>query len=80
VGEFLATKHNCAATPSLFTGSSPQYLFLFPKMKVILKGRHFDDIADIRSNKTATVKVIPQNQFQNCFGILDQVLAAVYSF
>ena len=32
-----------------------------------MKGRHFDDIDDIRSNITAVLKVIPQNQFQNCF-------------
>jgi hypothetical protein len=32
-----------------------------------LKGKHFDDIDDIRSNKMAALKVIPQNQFQNCF-------------
>jgi len=32
-----------------------------------LKGRHFDDVDDIRSNKTAALKAIPQNQFQNCF-------------
>jgi hypothetical protein len=38
---------------------------LFPKIKEILKGRHFDDIDDIRSNTTAALKVIPQNQFQN---------------
>jgi hypothetical protein len=38
--------------------------FLFPKIKEILKGRHFDD--DIRSNTTEVQKVIPQNQFQNC--------------
>jgi hypothetical protein len=30
----------------------------------MLKGSHFDDI---RSNTTAALKVIPQNQFQNCF-------------
>jgi hypothetical protein len=41
--------------------------FLFPKIKEILKGRHFDDIDDIRSNMTAALKVISQNQFQNCF-------------
>ena len=40
--------------------------FLFPKIKEILKGRHFDDTDDIRSN-TAALKAIPQNQFQNCF-------------
>jgi len=32
-----------------------------------LKGRHFDDIDDIRSNTTAALKAIPQNYFQNCF-------------
>jgi hypothetical protein len=29
-----------------------------------LKGRHFDDIDDIRSNTMAALKAIPQNQFQ----------------
>jgi hypothetical protein len=32
-----------------------------------LKGRHFDGIDNIRSNITAALKAIPQNQFQNCF-------------
>jgi len=41
--------------------------FLFPKIKEILKGRHFDDIDDIRINTTAALKAIPQNQFQNYF-------------
>jgi hypothetical protein len=41
--------------------------FLFPKTEQILKARHFDDIDNIRSNTTAALKVIQQNQFQNCF-------------
>jgi hypothetical protein len=41
--------------------------FLFPKINEIVKGRHFDDIDDIRSNTTAALKTIPQNQLQNCF-------------
>jgi len=41
--------------------------FLFPKIKEIMKERHFDDIDDIRSNTTAALKAIPQNQFQNSF-------------
>ena len=41
--------------------------FMFPKIKEILKGRHFDDIDDIRNNTTAALKAIPQNQFQNYF-------------
>jgi transposase len=45
---------------------APIDFFLFPKIKVILKGRHF---GDIRSNMTAALKAIPQNQFQNCFEV-----------
>ena len=41
--------------------------FPFPKINEILKGRHFDDIDDIRLNTVAALKAIPQNQFQNCF-------------
>jgi len=46
---------------------APSDFFLFPKIKEILKWRYFDDIDDIRSNKMAALKAIPQNQFQNCF-------------
>ena len=46
---------------------APTDFFLFPKIKEILKRRHCDDTDDIRSNKTAALKSIPQNQFQNCF-------------
>ena len=46
---------------------APSDFFLFPKIKEILKGRHFDDIDDIRSNTKAALKAILQNQFQNCF-------------
>jgi hypothetical protein len=37
--------------------------FLFPKIKKILKGRHFDDIDNIRSNIKEALKTILQNQF-----------------
>ena len=65
VREFLATKQitvleHPAHSPDLV----PNDFFLFPKIKEILKGRHFDDI---RSNTTAALKAIKQNQFQNCF-------------
>jgi hypothetical protein len=43
---------------------APNDFFLFPEIKEILKGRHFDDI---RSNTMAALKAIPQNKFQNCF-------------
>ena len=65
---FLATKQIIVLEhPAYSPDRSPNDFFLFPKIKKILKGRHFDDIDDIRSNKTAALKAIPQNQFQNCF-------------
>jgi len=53
--------------PAYSPDLASNYFFLFPNIKEILKGRHFDDNDDIRSNKTAALKAIPQNQFQNCF-------------
>ena len=52
--------------PAYSPNLAPNDFFLFPKIKEILKGRHFDDIDDIRSNATAALEAIPQNHFQNC--------------
>jgi hypothetical protein len=46
---------------------APSDFILFPKIKEILKGMHFNDTDDVRSNMIAALKAIPQNQFQNCF-------------
>jgi len=65
VREFLATKQiTVLEHPAFSPDLTPNDFFLFLKIKEILKGKHFDDI---RSNTTATLKAIPQNQFQNCF-------------
>jgi len=65
VREFLATKQiTVLEHPAYSPDLAPIDFFLFPKIKEILKGRHFDDI---RSNTMAALKAIPQNQFQNCF-------------
>ena len=65
---FLATKQiNVLEHPACSPDLAPNDFFLFPKIKEILKGRHFDDIDDIRSNTTAALKAIPQNHFQNRF-------------
>jgi len=69
IEEFLATKQiTVLEHPAYSPDPFPNYFFLFPKIKEILKGRHFDDIDDIRINTTAALKAIPQNHFQNCFG------------
>ena len=68
VREFLATKQITVLEHPVYSPDlAPSDFFLFPKIKEILKGRHFDDIDDISSNTTAALKAIPQNQFQNCF-------------
>ena len=68
VREFLATKQiSVLEHPAYSPDLAPSDFFLFPKIKEILIGRHFDDIEDIRSNTTAALQGIPQNQFQNCF-------------
>ena len=65
---FLATKQITVSEHPVYSPDlAPSDFFLFLKVKEVLKGRHFDDNDDIRSNTTAALKAIPQNQFQNCF-------------
>ena len=64
VREFLATKEITVLEHAIYSPDlAPNDFFLFLKIKEILEGRHFDDIDDIRSNTTAALKAIPQNQF-----------------
>jgi len=66
--EFLATKQiTLLEHPAYSPDLALSDFFLFPKIKEILKGRHFDDIDDIRRNTTAALKAFPRNQLQNCF-------------
>ena len=68
VREFLATKQiTVLEHPAYSSHLAPSDISQIPKIKEILKGRHFDDTDDIRSNTMAALKAIPQNQFQNCF-------------
>jgi len=64
VREILATKQiTVLEHPAYSPDLAPSDIFLFLKIKEILKGRHFDDIDDIRSNTTAALQTIRQNQF-----------------
>jgi len=68
--EFLATKQITVLEHPVYSPDlAPSDFYLFPKIKEILKGRHFDDIDDIRSNTMAALKAIPQNKFQNYFEV-----------
>ena len=65
--KFLATKQITVLEHPVYSPDlAPIDYFLFLKIKEILEGRHFDDIDDIRSNTTAALKAIQQNEFQNC--------------
>ncbi|PNF22711.1 hypothetical protein B7P43_G07115 [Cryptotermes secundus] len=65
--EFLASKQiTMLEHPPCSPDLAPSDFFFFPKIKEMLKGRHFDDIW---SNTMAALKANPQNQFQNCFGL-----------
>jgi hypothetical protein len=58
VREFLASKQiTVLEHPPYSPDLASNYFFVFPNIKEI----------DIRNNTTAALKVIPQNQFQNCF-------------
>jgi transposase len=61
--EFLASKQITELErPPYSPDLAPSDFSLFPKIKEILKGRHFDDIDDTINNTTVALKVIPQNQ------------------
>jgi hypothetical protein len=65
VREYLASKQiTVLEHPAHSPDLAPSDFFLFPKIKKILKGRHFDDIG---SNTTAALKAIPQNQLKCYF-------------
>ena len=66
--EFLATKQiTVLEHPAYSPDLAASDFFLFPKIKEILKQKHFYDIDDVRINTTAAPKAIPHNYFQNCF-------------
>jgi len=65
---FLATKQiTVLEHPAYSPYPAPSDFFLFPKVKEILKGRHFDIIDDIRSNTMAALKAIPKTNSKIAF-------------
>jgi transposase len=62
VREFLASKQiTVLENPPYSPDLAPSYFFLSLKIKEILKGKHFDDIDDIRSNTMGALMAIPRN-------------------
>jgi hypothetical protein len=46
---------------------APCNLFLFPKCKLVLHGRHLGDVATITAESTTSLKGLKEDDFQGCF-------------
>ncbi|UYV69698.1 hypothetical protein LAZ67_7000285 [Cordylochernes scorpioides] len=53
--------------PPYFPDIAPNDFFLFPKLKAVLKGRHFDTRDDIIEKSPLALKRIPKEAYKNCF-------------
>ena len=46
---------------------APADFFLFPKLKLPLRGTRFQSIEDMKENSRRELKSIPKNAFKKCF-------------
>ena len=46
---------------------SKHHFFLFPKLKLPIRGTRFQSIEDIEENSRRELKSIPENAFKKCF-------------
>jgi histone-lysine N-methyltransferase SETMAR len=68
IRQFLA-KHSIPtlSQPPYSPDLSPSNFFLFPKLKITLKGRRVQTVGDIITNAMNDLKAIPQTSFEQCF-------------
>lgn len=66
--EFL-TKHSITLLPHppYSTDLAPCDFFLFPKLKIPLKGKRFETISEIKANATKALKVFSEDACHECF-------------
>ena len=79
VQEFLARKQVCVLHhPPYSPDLSPCDYFLFPRLKLPLKGRLFEDVQDIQAAVTSSLRAIPQEDVQRSFqSLLDRVTCSI---
>ena len=66
--QFLAAKSIRVITqPPYSPDLAPSNFWLFPTLKMGLKGTHFAATEDIKSNATAELRKIPKEAFRRCF-------------
>ena len=76
---FLARKQVCVLNhPPYSPDLSPCDYFLFPKLKLPLKGRHFEDVQDIQGAVTSSLRAVPQEDVQRSFqSLLDRATRCI---
>ena len=64
--------------PPYSSDLSPCDYFLFPKLKLPLKGRLFEDVQDIQGAVTSGLRAIPQEDMQRSFqSLLERVTCCI---
>jgi len=79
VQEFLARKQVCVLHhPPYSPDLSPCDYFLFPKLKLPLKWRLFEDVQDVQAAVTSSLRAIPQEDVQRSFqALLDRATRCI---
>ena len=68
VQHFLASKDMTVVPhPPYSTDFAPCDFFLFPKMKIKLKGRRFDTVEEIQAESQKVLNTLTQKDFQDSF-------------
>ena len=71
---FDPKRHYCGSPAPLLTWVQPLWLFHFPKLKNVLKGRHFGTLENFQKSVTDMLKTIPVEDFQRCYQKWEQRL------
>ena len=68
VNEFLSKNStNIIEQPTYSPDMAPAEFFLFPKLKLPLRGTRIQSMEDIKENSWRELKSIPENAFKKCF-------------
>ena len=68
VQQFLEEHKNVQLRQPLYSPDiAPCDFWMFPKLKMALKGKWFDDIETIQSNATRELKAIPKSAFEDYY-------------
>jgi len=59
--------YDYCASSSLFTRPSPLWLFLFPRMKMDMKGKRFADVTEVKTKTTEALAGITKEELKKCF-------------